>query len=85
MAKAKVLIIDGRQKALDLLGNRIRADGHEIEITSDAAVGLEKFGNGNFDAVVAGLVRPGMDNDALVSSIHNISPKMLIIIFTGEV
>lgn len=54
----KILIVEDEQGLRLTLGDRLRAEGYEVETASDGAEGLDRATNGGFDLIVLDLMLP---------------------------
>ena len=60
---AKLLIIDDDHRLTSLVGNYLRAQGHEVEVAGSLTAGRQLLGAQNFDALILDLMLP--DGDGL--------------------
>ena len=79
----RVLVVDDEAPVRDTLAAVLAADGHEIELATDGADGLRRFGAGAFDLVITDKAMPVMNGDQMAAAIKQRAPHTPIILLTG--
>ena len=81
--KARILIVDDKEKLCRLMVTNYRQQGYEAEYATSAASAIMKFKNGKFHLVLLDL-KLGADNGIdLLREIREINPKIPVIMITG--
>lgn len=80
----KVLLVDDEEEFTELLAERMRARGMQVETCGSAAEALEKTEKSTYDAIVLDLMMPGIDGIEALKRIKASSPELQIILLTGH-
>lgn len=82
-----VLVIDDEQWILDLAGELLRAEGHDVEMVAGGQQALEALGRRNFDVIVSDWKMPGLNGVRLYEHLRATAPAMAkrMLFMTGDV
>ena len=80
---AKILVIDDAPGILDLLGNVLRREGHEVILAEHGRKGLQQFRQERPHVTILDFMMPDMGGLAVLKEIRTLDPKALVIILTG--
>jgi two-component system NtrC family sensor kinase len=84
--KGRILLVDDERSILDVLGDVLRMDGHEVETTNNGAAALGRLQRERFDVVVSDLKMPGMSGRELFERLEQIDAALCrrLIFTTGD-
>jgi signal transduction histidine kinase/ActR/RegA family two-component response regulator len=84
--KGRILLVDDERSILDILGDVLRMDGHEVETTNNGAAALGRLKQERFDVVVSDLKMPGMSGRELFERLERIDAALSrrLIFTTGD-
>jgi DNA-binding NtrC family response regulator len=83
MATAKVLIVDDEVDFADVIAERMRGRGYDVDTANSGADGLERISEKAYDAVVLDLNMPELDGMETMRRMLAQDDKLQIIILTG--
>jgi DNA-binding NtrC family response regulator len=83
MANEKILVIDDSPEILTLFTEYLRAEGFEVDTSTDGAGGIEMIEKKFYDLILSDLKMPGMDGMKVLEYAMEHSPDSLCIILTG--
>lgn len=66
-----ILIIDDEKAILEMLHRAFSKFGLDVETAISGEEGVEKFDNGNFDAVITDILMPGIDGISVLNHIRS--------------
>ena len=81
---AQILVIDDTKNIRKMVELTLRAQGHEITLAENGALGLEEFGDGTrFDLTLVDQQMPEMSGDAFILEAHQLNPTARIVMMTA--
>jgi len=80
----KVLLVDDEEDFLDVLAERIRTRGMDVETSTSAAEALAKADETSYDAIVLDLMMPGVDGLEALKALKERRPELQVILLTGH-
>jgi len=80
----KILIVDDEKEVVEILGDMIKVDGHNVIVTYDGQKALETYQKEKFDMVFADISMPGMDGIDLTKKLLELNKKAKVVIITGH-
>jgi DNA-binding NtrC family response regulator len=83
MATAKVLVVDDEVEFADVIAERMRSRGYEVDTANSGADGLERIKKKQYDAVLLDLNMPGLDGMKTMERMLGQDARLQIIILTG--
>ncbi len=84
MLTDRVLLIDDEVEFVDILAERLRARGLEVDVAYSGMDGVSKSQVTKFDAVVLDLAMPGMDGVATLKALLAGTPDLQVMLLTGQ-
>ena len=82
---ARILIVDDEKSIRLTLQEFLRDAGYEVETAEDATVAaLQRLPSKDFDVVVSDIVMPRITGVELLQAIHKESPRIQVIMITGQ-
>lgn len=84
MSADRVLLIDDEMEFVEVLAERLRARGLEVEVAFSGMDGVKKSQATKFDAVVLDFAMPGMDGIATLKTLLAGTPELQVILLTGQ-
>jgi len=84
MSTDRVLLIDDEIEFVEILAERLRARGLEIEVAYSGMDGVKKSQLTKFDAVVLDFAMPGMDGIATLKALLAGTPDLQVMLLTGQ-
>ncbi|MEE9291558.1 MAG: ATP-binding protein [Acidobacteriota bacterium] len=83
---ARILLVDDEPSILDVIGDTLRMDGHQVEVTTNGASALEKIRQETFDVIVSDLKMPGMGGRELFQKLGELDAALSrrVIFTTGD-
>jgi DNA-binding NtrC family response regulator len=82
-AQFGVLVVDDELSVRDSLENWFKKDGYRCASAADAMSALAKLQEGGWDVVLLDIKMPGIDGLELQRRIHQIDPKLVVIMITA--
>ncbi len=83
MSGEKILVIDDSPEILILFSEYLKAEGFEVDTSSDGAAGTELIEKKFYDLIITDLKMPGMDGMKVLEFAMNHSPDSMCIMLTG--
>jgi DNA-binding NtrC family response regulator len=84
MSTDRVLLIDDEVEFVEILAERLRARGLEVDVAYSGMDGVNKSQVTKFDAVVLDLAMPGMDGIATLQALLAGTPELQVMLLTGQ-
>jgi DNA-binding NtrC family response regulator len=84
MATANVLLVDDEVDFAQVIAERMRSRGFEVDTAASGSEGLEKIREHNYDAILLDLAMPGMDGMETMKRMLEFDRNLQIIILTGQ-
>lgn len=81
--KQRIHIIDDEPIIHEVLGEILRPEGYDVEISSSGKEALEKYSSQSFELTLLDLLMPGMDGTEVLKEIKRINPNEAVIIITA--
>ena len=82
---AKVLLVDDEKDFLDIMAERMRAQGLDVSTTTSAEAALNMVEEESYDAVVMDFMMPAIDGFQALKLFKEKKPEIQIILLTGNV
>ena len=82
-SEARILIVDDERSVRDSLNGWFHKDGYEVRTAANATEALQTLQDESFDVALLDIKMPGMDGMELQARIHEINPKLAIIMITA--
>ena len=83
MAAVKVLVVDDEIEFANVIAERMRGRGFEVDTANGGADGFEKIKKKDYDAIVLDLNMPGLDGMETMKRMLVHDKRLQIIILTG--
>jgi len=80
----RVLLIDDEQDFLDVLAERMRDRGMQVQTTTSAVEAMDLAEEEGYDAVILDLMMPEMDGLEALTRLLDKNPDLQIILLTGH-
>ena len=81
---AQILVIDDTKNIRKMVELTLRAQGHDITLAENGALGLQQFGDGaRFDLTLVDQQMPELNGDEFVARAHEINPTARIVMMTA--
>lgn len=84
MASAKVLLIDDETDFVEVVAERLRTRGVDVDTAFNGPDGIAAAAKNTYDAVLLDLAMPGMDGMETMRRLREQNPNLQIIILTGQ-
>ncbi|MGA2937095.1 MAG: sigma-54 dependent transcriptional regulator [Syntrophobacteraceae bacterium] len=81
--KPRILIADDEPLTLELVVERLQAEGYEVEVVSDGNEAIEAAGKSSFKLVLTDLLMPGMGGMEVLAHFVKHYPETPVIVLTG--
>ena len=82
---AKVLIVDDEKDFLDIMAERMEAQGMDVSTANSAEDALEMVQKESYDAIVMDLMMPEMDGFKALKLFKETKPEVQVILLTANV
>jgi DNA-binding NtrC family response regulator len=82
---AKVLLVDDEKDFLDIMAERMEAQGMDVSTANSAEDALEMVQKESYDAIVMDLMMPEMDGFKALKLFKETRPEVQIILLTANV
>ncbi len=79
----RVLLVEDDPVVREVISEYLRRDDHEVSTAVTGSEGLEKFGAGGFDLVVADLALEGLNGERLAAAVKQRDATTPVILLTG--
>jgi DNA-binding NtrC family response regulator len=80
----RVLLVDDEQEFTQILSERMRTRGADVDVANNGMEALEKVKEKSYDAVVLDLGMPEMDGIATLELMLKDNPDLQVIFLTGQ-
>lgn len=83
IASGRILVVDDDQSARDFIVSSLRADGHDVDASSDGFEALRMLGRQWYDLIVSDLKMPELDGPSLYREVTRrwpISPPPMLFV-----
>lgn len=80
---AAILVIEDKESMAQMLGQALRAEGHEVVTARDGGEGLAKFLEGKFDLVVSDLKLPQKSGLEVLEGVMDKDSRVPVILMTA--
>ncbi|MFQ5876758.1 MAG: ATP-binding protein [Acidobacteriota bacterium] len=82
----RILLVDDEPSILDVMGDVLRMDGHEVVATTNGAHALARLGTERFDVIVSDLKMPGIGGQELFQRLGEMDADLArrVIFTTGD-
>ncbi len=84
MAKERVLLVDDEADFTEVLSERMKTRGLQVETAENGLEAIKKACDEPYDAIVLDLLMPGMDGIETLKSLLEKNPDLQIILLTGH-
>ncbi len=81
---SRILVIDDESIMRDAVRDAMRRAGHEVDAFADGAEAMEHAAGKKFHLVISDLKMPGMDGEAVLERVKQISPDLPVILITAH-
>ena len=81
--RAKILIVDDEQDALDIFSRQLK-DDYDIDTAISATSALEKLKKNNYHITMTDVVMPGIDGIELMQEIKKQWPHISVVVISGK-
>ena len=82
---AKVLLVDDEKDFLDIMAERMEAQGMDVSTANSAEDALEMVQKESYDAIVMDLMMPEMDGFKALKLFKETKPEVQVILLTANV
>jgi signal transduction histidine kinase len=84
--KGRVLLVDDEASILEVIGDILRLDGHDVAAETNGAAALQRIRRERFDVIVSDLKMPGMSGQDLFARLSDIDPALArrLVFTTGD-
>jgi DNA-binding NtrC family response regulator len=79
----RILVLDDEPEILNIISKWLSASGHHAHTTTNPAQALEFIKARSFDAVFLDLVMPQVNGLTFISKIHDIQPKLPVVVISA--
>lgn len=80
----KVLLVDDEEEFTEILSERMKTRGFDVDVTNSGLNALEKVNQKSYDVIVLDLYMPGMDGIDTLKHLVEQNPDLQIIFLTGQ-
>lgn len=85
MTKLRVLAVDDEAGTRNLLARVLRTQGYEVTVADSAYAARETMHAGpRYDVVVADLIMPGEDGEAMIRGMRSTDPDLRFVVVSGK-
>ena len=84
MDKVRVLLVDDEQDFLDVMSQRIEAQGYQVETIADPREAIAVIKDKKVDIAILDYMMPNIDGLTLATNIREINPTIPLIMFTAH-
>lgn len=78
-----ILLIDDEQQVLEVLGEMLRLEGHDVECAGNGLEAMEKTENHHFDLVITDLIMPEKEGLETIVDLRKSSENLPILAMSG--
>jgi CheY-like chemotaxis protein len=79
----RILVVDDEEMVRNVIGEYLRADGHDVDLAEGAIVGLSKIKAGAYDLIITDRAMPEMSGDRLALEAKRVAPLVPILMLSG--
>ncbi len=83
LRQSRVMVVDDDPETLALLREVVTKEGYQVETAEDADMALRHLGEWQPDLIITDIHMPGMDGLALLASVREKAPDILVILLTA--
>ncbi len=83
VVKPRILIADDEPLTLELIVERLQAEGYEVEVVASGEEAVSAARNSSFNVLLTDLSMPGMSGIELLAHFAGKHPETLVIVLTG--
>ncbi len=80
---AKILILDDNLDMLEMQAEHLRAEGHDVTLSTSGPDAVAGIKTGGFDLLVTDIIMPDMDGIEVIMSLRKLQPPIKIIAISG--
>jgi len=84
MAKARVLLVDDEKEFREVLSERIKILGFDVDTAESGLVAVQKVEQRSYDAIILDLAMPEMDGIETLQKLLEIRKEIQVIVLTGH-
>jgi CheY-like chemotaxis protein len=81
---ASILVIDDDRAVLGTIRLLLERATHAVEAVENSRAGLQLLGTKDFDLLIVDIFMPGMDGFETMKLVHQLRPKMPIVVISGQ-
>ena len=79
-----ILLVEDDHRLAELIGRRLRADGHAVDIRGDGRSGLERAAAGDLDLAIVDVMLPELDGMVLTRSLRDAGVHTPVLMLTAR-
>ena len=83
-SSTRILVIDDEAVLRSLLRDMLAACGYQADVAENGPVGVARFREGGYQAVITDFLMPGMNGFEVVTALRAVDPAIRIILLTGS-
>ena len=83
MGNENIILIDDSPEIRENLSDSLRAEGYDVDTSSDGAEGISRIENKFYDIILTDLKMPGVDGMEVLKYVKENSPDSICIVLTG--
>ena len=83
LRQSRVMVVDDDPETLALLREVVTKEGYQVDTAEDADMALRHLGEWQPDLIITDIHMPGMDGLALLASVREKAPDILVILLTA--
>ncbi|MGH7220772.1 MAG: sigma-54-dependent transcriptional regulator, partial [Nitrospiraceae bacterium] len=83
LRQSRVMVVDDDAETLALLREVVAKEGYQVETAEDGESALRQLAEWQPDLVITDIHMPGMDGLALLASVREMAPDVLVILLTA--
>jgi two-component system NtrC family response regulator len=81
--KPSILLIDDDASLRRVIEYSLKEHGYDVQAAESGEQGLQRFGQGRFDAVITDITMPGMNGMEVLRQVQEASPGLPVIVITA--
>ncbi|HVS47742.1 MAG TPA: response regulator [Candidatus Dormibacteraeota bacterium] len=78
-----ILVVDDEEMVRNVIGEYLRADGHNVDLAEGAVIALSKIKTGQYDLIITDRAMPDMSGDRLALEAKRLAPLVPILMLSG--
>jgi PAS domain S-box-containing protein len=78
-----ILVVDDEEMVRNVIGEYLRADGHDVDLADGPIVALGKISTGRYDLIITDRAMPEMSGDRLALESKRVAPLVPILMLSG--